>query len=255
MLSLLLCETPVAATSAMTPHTGSDETQAMVAVEHQSTLSQLLEILVSYAVLFIFAWLFFTRFLFRRYELRDHWVKLLFCTVFALGADLLLLVIFDMRDVLAEDVRWVNWMVDLIGLGMLIVGVLPIYVFWSALRRKGRSRTTQLVLTSIAQCAYLFVFISVGNIVPAKGQRQRGGGSGGGSGGGGGSAAAGDDNGGNAGGVYFFSLENVIDRIAVVGVAVMAILSGFGAVNTPYRNLAISLYPVSDAELEKYSAG
>lgn len=216
----------------------------------QSTVSQLVEIVLTYSVLFTFAWLFFTRFLFRRYELRDRWVKLLFCVVFSLGADLLLLVIFDMQDFLAEDVRWVNWMVDLIGLSTLITGVLPVYMFWNALRKPGRGRTAQLVYTVLAQCTYLFLFVSVGNIVPAKSARGAGAGaqlnsvsspstS---------TARADDD-------VHFFSLENMIDRIAVVGVAVMAILSGFGAVNTPYKNLAISLYPVSDAEIEKYSSG
>ncbi len=91
-------------------------------------LAQVAEILATYAVLVTFAWLFFTRFLFQRYELRDGGVKLLFCAVFALGADLLLLVIFDMRDILDVQVRWVNWMVDLIGLSTLITLVLPVYV-------------------------------------------------------------------------------------------------------------------------------
>jgi hypothetical protein len=97
-------------------------------------LAQVAEILATYAVLCTFAWLFFTRFLFQRYELRDGGVKLLFCTVFALGADLLLLVIFDMRDILDVKVRWVNWMVDLIGLSTLITLVLPVYVRASLLR-------------------------------------------------------------------------------------------------------------------------
>jgi len=199
--------------------------------EDQGTVSQLLEIVVTYGVLYVFAWLFFTRFLFHRYNLGDRWVKVMFCAVFSLGADLLLLVIFDISNFLAEDVRWVNWMVDLIGLSVLITLVLPVYIFWNCLRKPGRSRLLSILYTTVAQFVFLFAFVSVGNIVPAKPSRE------------------GTDE------VHFFSLENIIDRIAVVGVAVMAVLSGFGAVNTPYTHLAISLYPVSDAEIDKFVQG
>ena len=106
----------------------------------QSSISwQLFEIVVTYLSLFALAWIFFTRFLFHRYNLADRWVKLLFCTVFSLGADLLLLIIFDIRNLLGEEIRWFNWEFDLIGLSVLVTAVLPLKVFWSGLWRPGKS--------------------------------------------------------------------------------------------------------------------
>lgn len=198
--------------------------------EVQGNISeQLTKAIGTYLFLFVSAWTFFSRCLFRQYGLADRWVKFLFCTVFSLGLDMFLLVIFDICGILAEELRWFNWMVDLVGLSLLVTWILPIYVFWNVFRGLSYGGTSHIVYLALAQCAYLFLFVSVGKIVPSKYTE------------------------GTSGSVHFFSMENVIDCIAVVGVAVMAILSGFGAVNTPYRHLAISLYPVSDAEIEKFN--
>lgn len=47
----------------------------------------------------------------------------------------------------------------------------------------------------------------------------------------------------------FFSIESLVSRICVIGVTIMAFLSGFGAVNAPYRNVAYFLREVPQAEL------
>ena len=46
------------------------------------------------------------------------------------------------------------------------------------------------------------------------------------------------------------SIEQGISRIGVIGVTVMALLSGFGAVNYPYSSMAYFMRPVSLADVQ-----
>lgn len=45
------------------------------------------------------------------------------------------------------------------------------------------------------------------------------------------------------------SIEQGVSRIGVIGVTVMALLSGFGAVNYPYTSMAYFMRPVSYADV------
>ena len=44
-------------------------------------------------------------------------------------------------------------------------------------------------------------------------------------------------------------VENLVSRVGVIGVTVMALMSGFGAVNYPYTSMAIFMKSVTQADV------
>lgn len=47
----------------------------------------------------------------------------------------------------------------------------------------------------------------------------------------------------------FFSIEQAISRVGIIGVTVMALLSGFGAVNAPYTCMTYFLKPITETSI------
>lgn len=93
---------------------------------------------------------------------------------------------------------------------MLVIAIIPFYIAFSIISNiRIVSKKYVKSLTTLVWFVYLYIFWRIGDPFPLLSVSQG-----------------------------IFTIEQAVSRIGVVGVTVMAILSGFGAVNCPYTNMA-----------------
>jgi len=149
------------------------------------------------------------------------------------------LIIFEVLDVLSRTSRWLHWRLDLTVMLFNVVALLPFYLFYMLVsswnkstflcsghtmlivyKKKKKKKKTDwpmrhaLVLTTILWCVFFYFFWKVGDMFPfAKADQSFG----------------------------FFGIEPFIGRVGVIGVTLMAGLSGWGAVFGPYTYMTYFL--------------
>ena len=189
---------------------------------HTSPVTDTLVIVITFAVPFVVAATFLHGWLFRDYETKRRWVQYLFAGTFALSVNLLMLALYEIVGVLEPAARWLTWRLVLVLLAFDLVVILPFsFVFVLATDSGLNSRLAKL-MGVLAEGAFLYVFWRLGDFFPI----LHGGGHG-----------------------ELFSVEGAIGRLGIAGVTTAAILSGYGAVSTPYNYLAIFSQDVSERDL------
>ncbi|KAJ2715238.1 Golgi pH regulator A [Coemansia spiralis] len=157
-----------------------------------------------------------------------------FALVFAQGSLLFELIVFEISGVLDKDLRWYLWRADLGFLLFTIMVILPVCQAFAVLSNGGprRARIPLLRRTVYSLglwAVFYYLFWSLGMYLPLDSfSRIR-------------NATSAAD---------MASIEPVTARVGVVGVALMAVLSGFGAVNSPYRQLFVFVHRVSPMQLD-----
>ncbi|KAI8323791.1 hypothetical protein GQ54DRAFT_92800 [Martensiomyces pterosporus] len=169
----------------------------------------------------------------RRFDAQKTLVYATFSLVFAQGSVLFELIIFEISSVLSKDMRWYFWRADLGFLLLTILVAIPLGQFFlllSNIRRRSHIPLYRRVLYALFLWAlFFYAFWSLGTYLPLDSfSRIR-------------EATGATD---------MLSIEPVTARVGVVGVALMAVLSGFGAVNSPYRQLFVFVHHVSPVQLE-----
>lgn len=120
-------------------------------------------LLLSWLLLFLFARRFFSRWLFRDYEVKGGAAQLLFSLAFAFSFSLFQIVLFEVLGVLRVRSRQWVWRVDLVVMTCLLVLVLPLALFFTVAREFGRlAARPALVATLLALAAYLYGFWLLG---------------------------------------------------------------------------------------------
>lgn len=190
---------------------------------------------------FIGGLLFFKTVLFKNYEIKHISIQLIFSMTFTLSLTLFELIIFEIVGLLESSSRFFFWRLSLVAILCMVIAIIPYHIAHSLISniRIGEKifnlklsievENFFLVLapirwttplTMFLWLGYLYCFWRIGDPFPLL-SVNRG----------------------------IFTIEQGVSRIGVVGVTVMAILSGFGAVNFPFSNMSYFIHPVTQNDV------
>ena len=197
----------------------------------------------------LFSALGFIPWLFRQNEVSSRLALALFAVTFTLSVHLHLLLILEILNVLEPDTRVFLFKCDLGLLSVLLVIIIPVALIWLLVVERGSGRLPlRLVALTGFVTAYYVVYGFLGDKLshvaglPATPSSVR-------------ASVFVSTLPSAARGILrllpTFSVEREVAKIGVIGVAAMAVLSGFGSVNAPYTHLPIFVrdYPEEEIEL------
>jgi len=176
----------------------------------------------SMLVFFVFGWVWFMKKIFRDYEVHSTLVQLFFPTIFMLSSSMFELIIFEISGTLDSWSRYLYWHIVIYLMLIMLILVIPFCLCHFTLSNSPWvKREWVTFLSFITWCIYMFFFWKIGENFPIL-SPQHG----------------------------ILSIEQSISRIGVIGVTVMASLSGFGAVNYPYTSMNIFMRPVKKQDIQ-----
>ncbi|XP_026482016.1 Golgi pH regulator [Ctenocephalides felis] len=185
-------------------------------------LEDTLIILISQVFFFAGGWVFFVKKLFRDYEVHHTLVQLIFSVTLALSLTMFELIIFEIIGYLDSSSRYFHWQLGLYLLLIMVIAIIPFYIAYFCISNIRYVRSDLIrPLTLTVWLLFLYCFWKIGDPFPLLAGKQR----------------------------SVLCLEQAVSRIGVIGVTVMAVLSGFGAVNYPYTSMAYFIRPVSEADV------
>ncbi|KAI6223798.1 Protein Y75B8A6 [Aphelenchoides fujianensis] len=167
-------------------------------------------VVTSQVLFFGLGWIFFMRQLFQSYEVRERKIQAIFSVMFALSCTMFELIIFEILDVLDARSRMLTWKIALHTILTILIIFLPLFFFYTLARTARIIPVNYIVPTTfVLWIVFIYFFWKIGDNFPILSQKHG-----------------------------LLSIEQAISRIGIVGVTVMAFLSGFGAVNAPYTCMA-----------------
>jgi len=187
-----------------------------------SILGDTLIVVLSQVVFFVAGWLFFVKQLFRDYEVHNSLVQCLFSTTFALSCTMFELIIFEILGVLDPSSRKLHWLLGIHLMLIMLIFTLPFLITLFILSNVYFVPRKYLYVFSIAGwLCFMFLFWKLGDPFPILSPKHG-----------------------------IFSIEQGISRVGVIGVTLMALLSGFGAVNYPYTSMTYFMKDVTSRDVQ-----
>ncbi|KAL5499800.1 hypothetical protein EMCRGX_G011260 [Ephydatia muelleri] len=171
---------------------------------------------------FGFGWLFFMRELFKYSEVQNMIVQLVFSITFTLSCTMFELIIFEILGWLDSTSRYFHWQFNLYFILFMMVVLLPLYSAIQVVNtiKLVQRRPIAKLFAGVIWLVFIVLFWKLGDPFPILSAKHG-----------------------------IFSIEQLISRVGVIGVTVMAVLSGFGAVNAPYTYMTYFLRNVESSDI------
>ncbi|GCC28507.1 hypothetical protein chiPu_0006937 [Chiloscyllium punctatum] len=178
-------------------------------------------IMFSSQVLFFgFGWLFFMRQLFKDYEVRQYVVQMVFSVMFAFSCTMFELIIFEILGLLNSSSRYFHWKLNLYVTLVALIFIVPFYIGYFVVSNIRLLQRKRFLFACVVWLAFMYFFWKLGDPFPILSPKHG-----------------------------ILSIEQLISRVGVIGVTLMALLSGFGAVNCPYTYMSYFLRNVTDSDI------
>lgn len=140
--------------------------------------------------------------------------------MFTLGTNSFILVIFEILDILQAPLRHTMMQLDVAALSFMLLVALPLFFVVTLFREQAWAPRRVFTGTAVTYLLFLLGIYELGAAFPLSVSSSAG------------------------------VSEQVVGRLGIVGITVIAVLSGFGSVNSPYSMVVFFLNRVDEAEVK-----
>lgn len=185
-------------------------------------LSDVIVIFASQVIFLLFGWMFFSKKLFRDYEVQHTLVQLLFSVTLSLSCSMFELIIFEILGVFNANSRYFYWKITIYIMLIMLIFILPFCISYFIISNSRLKQNQLFVKIGSIGLYILFmcIFVKIGDQFPITSP--------------------------NYGAL---SIEQGLSRVGVIGVSLIGVLSGFGAVNYPYTSMTCFMRSVNRSDV------
>jgi hypothetical protein len=187
-------------------------------------MSHVAILLASQVIFYSIGNTFVTRTLLQGYK--HQFAQIVFASVFTLSCTLFELIIFEILATLDPSSRWLFWNINLYAMLVFIVVIIPYAQVYLLCRNRDKDvfQRRAHTVAFLSLLVFLYMFSQLGFQLPILSKEKSH--------------------------HSFLSITFNMSRVAVIGVTIMAVLAGFGAVNSPYTTMSYFLRNVTDIDLK-----
>ncbi|XP_069746573.1 Golgi pH regulator isoform X2 [Narcine bancroftii] len=158
--------------------------------------------------------------LFKDYEVRQYVVQIVFSVMFAFSCTMFELIIFEILGLLNSSSRYFHWKLNLYVTLVALIFIIPFYIGYFVVSNIRLLQQKRFLFACVVWLAFIYFFWKLGDPFPILSPKHG-----------------------------ILSIEQLISRVGVIGVTLMALLSGFGAVNCPYTYMSYFLRNVTESDI------